>query len=447
MSKEEREFRYNYEETKTLIKMKKLFCISLLLLASCFYLNAEVTIEQCVDKAFVNYPSIKKYDLLSSTCEIELSDINKGWLPSINIYGQATVQNVVPSFPDMLSGMLENMGQQVDGLGKIQYKIGADMSQTIWDGGNSKARRALQRANSATQKDVLDVELYAVRERVENIYFAILLTEEQIAQNNSTLELIGGNLEKLQSMFRNGTAMQSDVDMIEAQRLVIKQNIANAKSAVKGYRKMLEIFIGESLQDRKLTMPDATMPAVLQSDRPELKLFESRLETIKASQRLSDTSLMPKIGLFAQAYYGYPGFDYFKSMMNRDLSFNVIAGVKVSWNIDSFYTKKNVARRSAIEADNILAYKKLFLFNSDIKTASQMENIEGLRDVIADDEKIVQLRASVRKAAESQLANGVIDMTGLLTKITDENQANLAARFHEIQLIQEIYNLKYTINR
>ncbi len=210
---------------------------------------------------------------------------------------------------------------------------------------------------------------------------------------------------------------------------------------------MLEIFVGASLNDCELEKPSMSIPEPSESKRPELKLFEGKLRLIEAGQRLFDTSIMPKIGFFAQAYYGYPGYDYFKSMMNRDLSFNILAGIKVSWNIDSFYTRKNKSRRNAIETQNIRTDKDVFLFNSDMQSASVMESINGLRRVISKDKEIISLREKVRKSAESQLENGVIDATAFLTKVNDENQAVLTASFHEIELLQEISNLKYILNQ
>lgn len=427
--------------------MRKGIIILILSILSPLLATAGLTIEQCVEKARDNYPMVKKYDLLASTLDIDLSDINKGWLPRIGVYGQVTAQNVVPSFPESLSGVLQQMGQPMKGLGKLQYKAGVDVSQTIWDGGVSHAQRELRRAGTAAEQSGLDVEMYAVRQRVENLYFAILLTEEQIAQNRNTMTLLDATLERLKAMLRNGTAMQSDVDMIEAQSLTVAQGIAQAESALNGYRTVLELFIGESLQGVEMIRPDSVMPSELQSDRPEIRLFDTRIVAADASRRLADTALMPKVGLFAQAYYGYPGFDYFKSMINRDLSFNIMAGVKVSWNIDSFYTKRNVSRRNRLDIAGIMAEKETFLFNSDMQVASQLEKIRGIRDVMKDDSRIMELRANVRKSAESQLQNGIIDTTALLTKITDENQAALTARYHEIQLVQEIYNLKYILNR
>ena len=425
---------------------KKIFFIILGVILA-LNLKAQITIEECISKAEANYPVISKYHLLEATCDIDLSEINNSWLPRIGVYGQVTGQNVVPSFPKSLIGMLDQMGQSMRGLGKVQYKVGVDVSQNIWDGGASRARREVARAQHEVSKFALDVEMYSVRQRVESIFFAILLTEEQIEQSEITLNLLQKNIEQLQSKVRNGVAMQSDADMLEAQALTLKQGIKLAKSASECYRDALGIFIGENIKGMKLERPTAEMPLSHENNRPELRLFDRRSQANETALRLTDTSLMPKIGMFAQAYYGYPGFDYFKSMMNRDLSFNILAGIRASWNIDSFYSKKNTRSQTIVRAQEIEADKDLFLFNNDIQSASQKEAIRGLRDVMMDDARIIQLRENVRRAAESQLANGIIDATALLTKISDENIAQLNARLHEIQLIKEIYNLKYTLNQ
>lgn len=412
-----------------------------------FTMGAEVTIEQCVEKAVANYPAIKKYNLIAEANEIELSEINKGWLPRIGVYGQVTGQNIVPSFPKALSGFMQNMGQEMRGMGKIQYKAGVDISQTIWDGGAAKARRNMSRAQESLQQAGLDVELYQVRQQVENLYFAVLLIDEQIAQSLVTYHLLNDNLDKLRSMLRNGVAMQSDIDMVEAQALTVNQNIMLARSASDSYRKALEIFIGESLANETLAMPAGTIPDDMKPDRPELRLFDRKLEYNEVANRLADSSLMPRVGFFAQGFYGYPGFNYFQSMMNRDMSFNILAGVKVTWDIDSFYTRSNRSRKTAMTAAEITADRDVFLFNNRIQSSLQSETITGIRNIMKDDSRIVALRSEVRKAAESQLANGVIDITALLSKISDENMAKLSSKYHEIQLLQEIYKLKYTLDR
>lgn len=419
----------------------------LIVLLSVLSAHAEVTIEQCVEKAIANYPLVRKYNLIAAASEIELSDINKGWLPRIGVNGQITVQNAVPSFPEALTGVLHNMGQNIKGMSKTQYKAGVDISQTLWDGGASKARRELTASLEAVQSSVLDVELYQLRQRVENLFFAILLIDAQTEQSRVTYNLLCRNLEKLRSMLQNGVATQSDVDMMEAQALTLNQNISQAQTASAANRKALAILTGQNLENQKLAMPVAEMPLDTGPDRPELTAFARQMAYNQAVNRLADASLMPRIGLFAQGYYGYPGFNYFESMMNRRLSLNLMAGIKVSWNIDSFYTKKNTSARTALQNVGIETDKELFLFNTKIQSASQTETVKGIQLLIKDDSRIVELRSNVRMAAESQLANGVIDITALLTKISDENSALLTSRYHRILLLQEIYKLKYTLDR
>lgn len=423
--------------------------ISAFLLAGCCaaYSYAGVTVEQCVEAARDNYPLIQKYDILNHSRQLDLSDINKSWLPQIGVYAQGTVQNAVPSFPDGLSHMLEQIGTEMSGLGKLQYKVGVDFSQTIWDGGSSKAGRAIAETENASRVAALDTELYAVRQRVENLFFGILLIEEQIKQAEQTKHLLERNLEKLKAMKAHGAAMQSDMDMVEAQMLTVSQQVIQAKSKAQSYRKLLGLYTGRSVEGENLVKPEVEIPAALTSNRPEMNLFEARIKANDARLGSIKASLMPRIGFFAQAYYGYPGFNYFKSMLNRDMSFNILAGVKISWNIGSFYTKGNNERKLRLANNDIAADRDLFLFNTGLQIESQTAQISELRDIMKDDARIVSLRRNVRAAAESQLNNGVIDATALLTKITDENLARINSTYHEIQLLQSIYQLKYTLNR
>lgn len=106
----------------------------------------ELTLDSCLARAERHYPLIRQYGLLDRTEALSLSDINKSWLPRIGLYGQATVQNSVPALPEAFSDMMKLMGQAPRGLGKEQYKVGLDVSQTIWDGGESRHRRRTARA-------------------------------------------------------------------------------------------------------------------------------------------------------------------------------------------------------------------------------------------------------------------------------------------------------------
>lgn len=409
--------------------------------------HAEITLDYCLDQAVKNYPMIKKYGILEKTSEISLSDVNKGWLPKINVYGQVTAQNAVPAFPQTLSNMLSAMDQEFDGLGHIQYKAGVDISQTVWDGGKSKAQRNIEKAALDEQRAALDVQLYTVREKVTDLYFGILLIEEQIAQAENLQSLLKANLEVMQSMVKGGVAMQSDADMIEAQILATSQQFEEAVGASQSYREILSIYLGENTGSATLAMPEAEMPSILESARPELHLLEAQHKVTTARKAAIQSTIMPKIGFFAQAYYGYPGLNYFESMKNHNLTFNIFAGLKISWNIDSFYFRRDRERQLDLAETNIQTDYEQFLFNTRLQTDADTRKIESMRRIISDDSRIVNLRTRIRESAESQLRNGVIDITALLSKITEENNARLNARYHEIQLLQNIYKIKNTLNR
>lgn len=406
-----------------------------------------VTLDECIAMARENYPLIEKYGLIERTARIDLSDIGRSWLPQIGTYAQGTVQNDVPGFPSDMLPLLTSLGIDMPGIRKEQYKVGVDVNQLIWDGGKTKADREVTRADAQVQTATNDVELYAVEGRVQELFFAVLLVEAQAEQSELTAKLLQGNLGRLQSMLANGTAMQSDADAVEAEYLTVLQNIVRLRGNAESYRRMLEVFIASSLAGKRLECPSAEIPADLQPARPELSRFDAELIKIESQRKQIGASTLPKIGFFAQAYYGYPGYDYFHSMMSRDWTFNIMAGIKVSWAIDAFYTKKNRLSKLSLAGKGVEVSRDVFLFNTELTSVQEQTDIRRQQAVLAEDARIVELRTSVRKAAESRLVNGVIDTTDLLGKITDEATASLNAVYHKIELVKTIYQLKHTLNR
>ncbi|MDE6207515.1 MAG: TolC family protein [Muribaculaceae bacterium] len=409
--------------------------------------HAQLTLDYCRSKATENYPLIKKYKLVENTTVLSLSDINRGWLPRIGVFAQGTVQNTVSAFPEVLGNILHQNGMDVAGMSKFQYKAGVELSQTIWDGGLSKANRSVERATADVTQAGIDVDMYAINERVDNIYFGILLLDDQIARVESTISLLESNLARVKVMVENGTALPSDADMIEANIIEMRRQLTEANTTRKAYRSVLAIYINEEVGNQTLEKPQTEMPAEMISARPELSLFDRQINLYDARRSAVKASLMPRFGFFAQAYYGYPGLNIFKGIMERNATFNAVAGVNVSWKIDSFYTRKNANSKLDIAADMTRNDRDVFLYNTKIATEQEVAAIDGIKAVMADDSRLIELRKSVREAAEAQLANGIIDMTALLSKINDENQAELTASYHQVQLLQNIYKLKHTLNR
>ena len=405
------------------------------------------SLDECRRLAREHYPEIRQYDLITLVEQYNLSNAARAWIPQISFSGQATYQSAAPTYPEAFSSMMQANGIHMTGVQKEQYKVAIDVSQSIWDGGKSKADRALAEAEAAEQRSQIDVSLYDLQSRIDNIYFGILLLEERKAQTEALITLLESNLSRVQTYFQNGAAMQADVDILEAELLTARQTLGQVESSRTSYRRMLEMFIGRALTSTQLERPALKELESRTSARPELALFDAQTNKLEAQRKAIHASLMPRFSAFAQGYYGYPGLDMFKSMMSTDWTLNALVGLRMSWNIGAFYTKKNNLEKIDIAQKQIAVGKDIFLFNTEMQTTQEDGEIVRLQKALEDDSRIVELRQRVRKAAESQLANGVIDTTDLLRKITDETTASLNRSTHEIELLQAIYKLKTTLNQ
>ena len=407
---------------------------------------AQMTLETCQELAREHYPEVKQYDLIRLTEQYDLSNAARAWLPQLSLSAQATWQNEVPEFPEALSGMLSQAGVTIPGLKKDQYKVGLELNQTIWDGGKSNADKRLARTEAAEQRAMTDVDLYTLKKRVNELYFGILLLEEKLSQTYRTIALLESNLDKMRSLVTNGTALASDADAVEAELLTARQQATQIEASRTSYRKILELFIGEPLQEN-LLRPEFEEMATTELTRPELALFDAKKNRLAAQEALIKSSTRPKFGFFAQGYYGYPSMDYFASMMSNEWRWNLLTGIRMSWNFGAYYTKKNSLNKLRTAQQSIDLQRDVFRFETDLQISQETGDIARLRKTIADDARIVSLRQSVREAAESKLRNGIIDTNDLLQKITDEAAARSAQSVHEIELLKALYELKHTTNQ
>ena len=413
----------------------------------CTAASSGQSLEECRHLAREHYPEIRQYDLIAQTEQYNLSNAARAWIPQVTLSGQATYQSATPTYPEAFNTILQANGIEMAGISRDQYKIAVDVSQHIWDGGKSKADKAIAEAEAEEQRSRVDVSLYDLQSRVDNLYFGILLLDERKAQTEALIEVLASNLARLQTYYKNGVAMQADVDAVEAELLTARQTLVQVESSRASYRRMLEIFIGQPLANKNLERPAMQQLQSRTSARPELALFEAQESKLEAQRKAINASLMPRFSAFAQGYYGYPGLDMFKSMVSSAWTPNTIVGVRMAWNIGAFYTKRNNLEKLNAAEKQIAIQRDVFLFNTQMQTTQDDGEIARLRQAITDDSRIVELRRRVRMAAESQLKNGVIDATDLLRKISDETAAALARSTHEIELLQATYRLKTTLNQ
>ena len=424
------------------MNMKKIMIsLALIILSSGSWAQ---TLEECQQAAEKNYPLIKQYGLIAKTTQLTVKNIQKGWLPQVTTSAQATYQSAVTAWPESMQSIYQQMGLNMKGLRKDQYKIGVDLQQTIYDGGAISSQRNIAQQEGKVQEAQTETNLYQVRRRVNEMYFSLLLLNEQIQLNEDVQALLQSSEKKLSAMVKGGTAAASDLDNVRAERLSVEQQNENLKQQKLMLQRMLSVFCGLKVNNTQKPAPIQIASSV--NNRPEIRLYNSQLELTEAKEKALDTQLRPKLGLFAQGFYGYPGLNMFEDMMNRKWSLNGIVGVKLSWNVSAFYTHKNDKARLNAQREMIENAREVFLFNNKLEEIQQNENINRYQTMMKSDDEIIVLRTNVRKAAESKLAHGIIDVISLLREINNENAAKTQQSIHEIDMLKEMYNLKYTNN-
>ena len=420
--------------------MKRLFFI----ISVCMTLTATAqTLEQCQQAAERNYPLIAQHDLIARTTDLTVANIQKGWLPQVTATAQATYQNAVAAWPDEMKGLMQQMGADMKGLARDQYRVGLDVQQTVFDGGSINAQKRVARQQGAVQQAQLDVDLYHVRQRVNEMYFGLLLLDDQIKLNQDLQDQLASSEKKLSSMVKHGTAAQCDLNNVTAERLNVAQQMTTLESQRRVLMTMLATFCG-------IEVNEVTKPALVEllqgNNRPELALVDSQLRLADAQEKALDTALLPRLGVFAQGYYGYPGYNMFKDMMGRDWSWNGMVGARLTWNIGALYTRHNDKTKIQLQREMAQSQRETFLFNNRLEQMQQDETIARYRQLMGQDEEIIALRQQVRKAAESKLSHGIIDVNDLLRDINSENAARVQRSIHEIELLKAMYDLKFTTN-
>lgn len=406
------------------MKLRIYFLGMLFTSSACF---AQLTLQECRQKAFNNYPTIKQYGLVEQSRDFNIDNASKGYLPQVSATGLATYHT------DMLkSSTMSNAFDTKNTLygGMIQ------VSENVYDGGAISTRKNLAKADANVSSEQLNVTMYDINARIDQLFFGTLLIDEQLKQNHLLQEDLALSRKSIEGMMKNGIANQSDIDAIHVEQLNAAQQQRSLDIQRHSYLNMLGIFIGEQLNgETTLTRPSAEMPLSMEVNRPELKLFNAQSAQLNEREKALDVSLRPKFGVFAMGLLGNTGME----MMKKSA---FMAGAKLTWNIGGLYTRKNDKKLIDVARRQIDANRETFLFNTHLQSTNEASIITDIREKLKTDDEIVTLRTNIRNKAERKVENGTLTVNEMLRQINAENEAKQAKALHEIQLLKEIYQLK-----
>lgn len=412
---------------KRLVVIFAAICIS-------FGALAQTTIEECYSSARANYPLIVRYDLIEKTKQYSLANASLAYVPKFSISAQATYQTDVTALPFTVPGYA------IDPIPQDQYKAVAEIQQAIWDGGAVRAERKNIMASSLVDNRSLDVDLYAIRERINNLYFGILLFDRQIEQNDLYNDELWRNFRNIESYVAGGLANSADLDAVSVEILSNNQRRAALTASREAYCSMLSVLTG--LRIDKIQTPHTLSIDSKEINRPEMELFDAQKALADSRKYAITAKGLPRLGLFAQGAYGNPGLNFLKAGFTP----YAIGGVKVSWDFSGWYSASNDKKLIEIQKRNIDAMQETFLFNTRIALKQDEGEIKRLRAQMEDDDKIISLRGNIKRAAEAKVQGGTLTVVEMMREVTAENQARLAKSLHEVELLLEIYNIRFKTN-
>ncbi len=419
-----------------MIKYRILFMACCMLFI--YSLNAQIlSIDSCLAMARRNYPLVNQYELINKTKQYSINNVNKGYLPQVNFAAQATWQSDVTSLPINMPGL------NIEQLSQYQSKIYGELTQSVTNMFTLKYNKKLVQTNSLIDKQKIEVEIYSLRQRVNNLFFGILLIDAQIKQTELLKADIQIGIDNINTAIANGLALNSDANNLMAQLLKNSQHLIELKATRVGYVQMLELFIGQNITDTARFILPGNVVFTDTIARPELDLYNYQKQLTLVNSKLVTVKNIPRLNLFLQAGYGRPGLN----MLSNNYSNYLIGGVKLVWNFSGLYTYKTERKMLMVNHDIVNTQQQTFLFNTNITASQQNTEILKIKELLVLDSEIVDLHSQIKNTAQNQLKFGTVTTNDYLLAINNFDKANQTYILHQIQLLMAQYNLSTTIGK
>lgn len=407
------------------MKTTKLLLVALLFPIHLLMAQEAVTLEQCQNWARENHPVLKQLDLYQQILDLKNENNATSFLPQVNLNGQATYQSAVTKIGLSLPNV------KIPTVDKDQYKFYLDFKQTIWDGGLSKAKELINNAENAGNLQQTEVELYQVKEKVNQFFFTSFLIQENLKILEKKTETLGERRKILESAVNNGMVLSSELDQLLAELIKTKQLIIELKSNNETVLYALSILTGKTTEQlNNLKLPEELAVADLPMKRPELDLFSKQNELLTANSEILQKQRNPKLFGFGQAGYGKPGLN----MLNNEFDTYYLVGLGFSWNVLDWKTTSRQKQMIKLQQDIVQTKQESFVRNIDMATDQQSKQINQIAELLKTDQELIVIRERITKTSASKLENGTITMADYIQDLNAETTARLMLETRKIQL-------------
>jgi len=387
-----------------------------------------LTLEECLAAAMKNHPLSGQNALFEQSTSLQQQNLATAKLPQLNVNGQATYQNEVIQLPFKVPGVT------TPEVPKAQYKLSVDANQLIYNAGLTGLQQTVEDFNRQINQVTNEADLYKVRERVNQLYFSILLAEINGGVINNTISDLSKRLTKVRASVKDGVMLPSAADILQVEILKAGQRLVEIKSQKQALSNTLQVLTGLTLDENTVFVePQMEVDLMKYSNqRPEYAVFGLMQQKLEATKKLSVTKDLPKVYGFGTAGFGNPGYNVFK----EGTSFFYTLGAKVSWN---FWNWNQTNReKQLIELNNHILnnQKNAYDLANRAQVQQYLADVSKVSELLKSDDEILKLRKSITQAAAAQLENGTITATEYITEQLAEEQVLLNRNLHKMQLLQ-----------
>ena len=414
--------------------MKHLFLI--ISLFASFVQAQSLTLEQAQALARENYPLVQRVGLIEKARQYNIENAAKGWLPRIDINARASYQNEVTEIPLAMPGL------DIEPLSKDQYRVVADISQPIYDGGVIGHQKKLAEISGDVALQQNEVQLNMLEERVNNIFFGILQIDEQLQTIALSENDIDNAIEKAEAQLEFGVILRSQLNILKAQKIDLNQNKTELAATRKNFADMLGLFTGIPVtEETSLVRPEKAMLNT-ENQRAELRLFDLQHQQLETQKSLVKAANLPKLGAFFQGGYGKPGFN----MLENGFDVFYMGGLTLNIPITGFYTQKNDLALIENQQQEIGVQRENFLFNQEFTSLQNNNELDKIQQLINQDNELIEIREDIMESTRAQLENGVITTSDFLRELNELERARTQKILHETQYLLTQYNQKANLN-
>lgn len=377
-------------------------------------------------KARENYPLLQQKDLLTKASEIRVGQVKDIWLPKVDINGQATYQSTVTELG------ISNPFFKPPVIDKDMERINLNVSQVIFDGRQIRSQKAIEEASLLLDQQNVEIQLYQVKEKINQLFFALAFFEENHKVLGKFMEDLKLRLTVIDAGITNGVLLESQADVIRAEIIKMEQKILELEADRQNTMDILGQWTGQNLGTaRPLALPKANISGMAGSKniRPELQGFILQQNRLEANKGLVSTKNIPRLSAFGEAGYGKPGYN----MFHQGFDTYYMVGAKLSWALWDWGQAGKEKHLLDFQKDMVQTQAELFELNTGIGAIKQLSEVQKFRDLIQKDGEIISLREKISRSAASQMDNGVITSTDYLLELNQEIQARMNLESHRLQ--------------